>query len=368
VKRSITTFFSISLDHAEDICFRLRNWETWHWLAKYIPLMPAWMWFCIRSRSLWFFTSSNPTLTFGGFDGESKKEMYEQLPPGSFPKTVYISQSLSFAEVLKLFESNGFTWPIAVKPDVGRMGFMFRQIHNKEELHVYHNKMSVDYLLQEFVLYPIEVSVFYYRFPNENKGTITGFVRKDYLEVKGDGKSTLRQLIEKYPRVRFRRDEMFCKHADRLNDVLPDNEAYCLSHALNLSRGGKLVSLEHEKDHRLLSVFDSLSLYAKHFYYGRYDIKCASIEELKQGKNFTILEYNGSGAEPHHVYGNGLTFFQAIKILLHHWSILFRISRQNNLNGIPYWDFARGYRQFRKASEHISILKKLDHDPALISH
>jgi hypothetical protein len=367
VKRSINTFFSASLSHAENICFRLRNWETWHWLAKYIPLMPAWMWFCIRSRSLWFFTSSNPTLTFGGFDGESKKEMYEQLPPGSFPKTVYVSQSLPFDEVLSLFKSSGISWPIAVKPDVGRMGFMFRQIHNTEELRMYHTKMPVDYLLQEFVRHPIEVSVFYYRFPNEKKGTITGFVRKDYLEVKGDGKSTLRELIENYPRVRFRKEEMFSKHADRLGDVLPENEVYYLSHALNLSRGGKLVSLEHEKDDRLLTVFDNLSLYAKHFYYGRYDIKCASIEELKEGKNFAILEYNGSGAEPHHVYGNGFTFFQAIKILLDHWSILFRISRQNNLNGIPYWDFARGYRQFRKASEHISLLKKLDHDSALIS-
>jgi hypothetical protein len=367
VKRSGNTFFSVSFSLAENIFLRLQDWETWHWLAKYIPLIPAWVWFCIRSRSLWFFTSSNPTLTFGGFDGESKKEMYDQLPPGSFPKTLYIAHSLPFEEVLRLAESSDFTWPIAVKPDVGRMGFMFRQIHNAEELRVYHSKMPVDYLIQDFVRYPIEVSVFYYRFPNEKKGTITGFVRKDYLEVKGDGKSTLLELIEAYPRVRFRKEEMHSKHSHRLGDVLPENEVYCLSHALNLSRGGKLVSLEHEKDDRLLKVFDNLSHYAKHFYYGRYDIKCASIEDLKEGKNFTILEYNGSGAEPHHVYGNGLTYFQAVKILLHHWSILFRISRQNNLNGMPYWDFAKGYRQFRKANEHISILKKLDHDPMLTS-
>ena len=292
--------------------------------------------------------------------------MYAQLPPGSFPKTICVSHRLSFENVLKLFETHDFTYPIAVKPEVGRMGIMFRKIHNCAELQQYHSKMPVDYVLQEFVDYPIEVSVFYYRFPNEKKGAITGFVRKDYLQVTGDGECTLRHLIENYSRVRFRKKEMFAKHADRLNDIIPKNEIYCLSHALNLSRGGKLVSLEHEKDEQLLNVFDELSHYAKHFYYGRYDLKCASIADLKQGKNFTILEYNGSGAEPHHVYGNGKSFFEACAILLQHWNILFRISRYNNLNGTPYWNFVRGYRQLKEANRHISLLKKLDSDPATL--
>ena len=56
----------------------------------------------------------------------------------------------------------------------GRMGFMFRRIHSDTELIQYHENIKVDYLLQEFVHYPLEVSVFYYRFPNEKHGTITG--------------------------------------------------------------------------------------------------------------------------------------------------------------------------------------------------
>jgi hypothetical protein len=366
MKKKIHQIYYAWVIFLTDFYFRFTNWETWHWLAKYIPLAPAWAWFCLRSQSLWFFTSANPTLTFGGFDGESKREMYAQLPPGSFPKTIYISPSLSFKAVQLLFEDHTFTFPVAVKPDIGRMGFMFRKIANWDDLKRYHEKMPVDYLLQEFSHYPIEVSVFYYRFPNQARGTITGFVRKDYLAVKGDGVSTLRQLIENYPRVRFRKKEMFCKHADRLNEVIAKDEVFYLSHALNLSRGGKLVSLAHEKDERLLDLFDRLSHHAKHFYYGRYDIKCASVEDLKQGRNFTILEYNGSGAEPHHVYGNGLSFFQAIKILLEHWSILFQISRYNNENGIPYWNFSRGYKQLKEAGKHISILKKLDNDPTTL--
>jgi hypothetical protein len=109
--------------------------------------------------------------------------------------------------------------------------------------------------------------------------------------------------------------------------------AYCLSNALNLSRGGKLISLAHEKDERLLKVFDDLSHYTNHFYYGRYDIKCASVEDLKEGKNFYILEYNGCGAEPHHIYGDGNTLLQAYAILLQHWKVLYRISKYNHTHG-----------------------------------
>ncbi len=180
------------------------------------------------------------------------------------------------------------------------------------------------------------------------------------LEVRGDGRSTLWELIKNYDRVQFRLQEMKAKHERKLNDVIPKDEVYILSYALNLSRGGKLVSLEHEKDERLLKIFDDLSHYTKHFYYGRYDLKCTSIEDLKKGKNFSILEYNGCGAEPHHAYGNGNTLWQAHEIFLHHWKILYLISKHNHQHGIRYWDFKRGLKFLRAARKEYNILKKID--------
>ena len=60
---------------------RLTNWELWNFYVLYAPISPVWFWYCLRSGSFWFFSSSNPTITFGGFEGEGKKEMYDQLPP-----------------------------------------------------------------------------------------------------------------------------------------------------------------------------------------------------------------------------------------------------------------------------------------------
>jgi hypothetical protein len=338
----------------------ITHWEDWHWFTKYIIIGPVWLWTCLKSRSFWFFTPSNPTITFGGFIGETKSEIYKQLPPGSYPKSIYLSPAMTFEQVQSLVEKNQFTFPIAVKPDKGMMGLMFRKVESIRQLQQYHRAMPVNYIIQELITYPIEVSVFYYRYPNEAKGHITGFVRKEYMEVTGDGISNLKTLILNYPRAQFRLKELFSKHESKLNSILAKGETYCLSYALNLSRGGRLVSLEHEKDDRLLNVFDELSHYANYFYYGRYDIRCASIEELKQGKKFSILEYNGCGAEAHHVYGNKNSFFKACRILIDHWNILYTISNYNYRHGIHRWGFTRGLKFTLKAKAHFKRLKALD--------
>ena len=321
---------------------------------------------CLRARSPWFFTAANPTLTFGGYEGESKMEMYSLLPAHTFPKSILITPDNSEMDVELLFKATDLSFPVAVKPDVGRMGLMFRKINCIEELLTYHHHIKADYILQEFVDLPVEVSVFYYRYPGQEKGTITGFVKKEYLSVTGDGISTLDDLMHNYSRLQFRLEEMRIKHALMLHHIIPKGERYVLSDALNLSRGGQLISLEHEKDDRLHSIFDSLS-HSGNFYFGRYDIKCKSIDDLKKGINYSILEFNGSGAEPHHVYGNNNSFFEAIRILLLHWNILYRISVENHKRNIAYWSFSQGLRHLQQGRKHILWLKKLEFSNSIVN-
>ena len=308
---------------------------------------------------MWFFTASNPTLTFGGYQGERKSEMYNLLPLGTLPNTTLIPWEMPAEQLVEIIASNRYIFPLAVKPDIGRMGLMFRKIDSILALLQYHGRMRVDYLVQDFVDYPLEVSVFYYRYPNQSKGCITGFVKKEPLIVTGDGQSSLWELIMQDPRAQLRLEEMKVRHRARLNEILSAGEQFLLCEALNLSRGGKLVSLEAEKDEALLHIFDELS-HRGQFFFGRYDIRCKSIEDLKQGTNFSILEFNGSGAEPHHVYGNGNSFFKAVRILLSHWQILADISRQNYQRGIHYWDFKRGLRHIIHANRHIRTLEELE--------
>ncbi len=337
------------------------HWEQWHYNVKYALLSPVWLWYSLRARSFYFFTPANPTLTFGGFEGGPKKEIYNHLPKEKYPGSIYIDPSWPLSSVETLMVENNLRYPIAVKPNIGMMGLMFRKIDNKEELLVYHRTMTVEYILQELIYYPVEVSVFYYRLPGNEKGCITGFVRKEALEVVGDGKSTLQTLMQQFEnRPGFKYDEWKNKHKSRLHEVIAAGEIFKLSWVANLSRGARLVSLEDEKDEKLLKVFDNLSHAAKHLYYGRYDIKCTSVDDLKEGKNFSILEFNGSGAEPHHMYGNGNNLWKAFKIIVHHWHMLFTIAKYHNRQGVQYKSLKEGLIFTKGANKHFKHLRKLD--------
>jgi hypothetical protein len=220
--------------------------------------------------------------------------------------------------------------------------------------------MPVEYIIQELIKYPIEISVFYYRFPASKKGTISGMIQKELLEVTGDGSSTLWELILKHPRAKLRLDEMKLRHEHRLERVLEEGRQFYLSYAGNHNRGARFINLEHEIDEDLLSVFDQLSHYNGNFFYGRYDIKCLSIPDLKKGLNYSIIEFNGCGAEPNHIYDNNQSLLQAYSEILKHWSILYKISKYNHENGTPYWSFKKGYRFLNNAKKHFEMLERFD--------
>ncbi|MGN6295081.1 MAG: hypothetical protein ACTHMV_20180 [Chitinophagaceae bacterium] len=339
---------------------KLFNWELWNFYMLYAPIGPVWFWYCLRSRSFWFFSSSNPTITFGGFEGEGKKEMYDQLPPHLVPRTIYILHDLPFEEVKKKIADAGFQFPFVVKPDVGMKGVLFRKIENEDQLIKYHERMPVEYIVQELITLPVEVSVFYYRYPDQQQGVVSGFIQKELLQVSGDGSSTLKTLIEQHPRARFRMEEMEHRHGHRFQRVIPKDEVFYLSYAGNHNRGAHFTNLHKEINASLLAVFDELSHYTGQFYYGRYDIKTSSIEDLKQGKNFQIIEFNGCGAEPNHIYDCGMNIWQAYGEILRHWKALYRISRYNHHNGTPYWSFKRGWQFLKQSQKHFKMLEKYD--------
>ncbi len=339
---------------------RITHWELWNFYVLYAPISPIWFWYCLRSGSFWFFSSSNPTITFGGFEGEGKKEMYDQLPAHLVPRTVYILHDLPFEQVIAILEQAGFSYPFIVKPDVGMKGILFRKIDNEEQLRKYHEKIPVEYIVQDLVDLPVEVSVFYYRYPDQHKGVVSGFIHKELLQVKGDGRLNLRQLVEAHPRARYRMEEMEHRHGHRFDRVVPEGEIFYLSYAGNHNRGAHFTNLHQEINGELHEVFDELSHHTRHFYYGRYDIKTTSIEDLKQGRNFLILEYNGCGAEPNHIYDCGMSLWQAYREILRHWKALYRISRYNHRHGTPYWSFMRGWRFLKESRKHFRMLEKYD--------
>ena len=326
----------------------------------YAPIAPVWVWYMIRSRAVWFFTPSNPKLTFGGLDGEPKKEMHDLLPPQFCPEYFNVLPTDHFSDIIKRIKETGLSFPLIVKPEVGGQGILFRKIEDEEHLKEYHSKIPVEYFIQEFIEYPMEVSLFYYRYPFEKKGAITGFLQKVPMRVTGDGVHNLGELLLRNVKTKKRLAELKQKHEINFNKVIPEGEVYVLSHAGNHNRGADFFDLSAEITDELVALLDKISLGINDFFYGRYDIMCNSIEDLKQGKNFVILEYNGCGAEPNHFYDTGYTLIGAWKEILKHWKILFKISRYNNKHGVSYWPFLKGLRFRQQTKKYYKLINKVD--------
>ncbi len=339
---------------------KIFDWERWPFKLLYAPVAPVWLWYIIRSGEVWFFTPSNPKLTFGGMEGEPKKEMYDLLPKHLYPATVNINPNQSFEFFSEQLLKQNIRFPLVVKPEIGGQGILFRKFDNEEQLKEYHKKVPVEYIIQELIHYPVEVSIFYYRYPDKQKGGITGFLHKIPLQVIGDGTHTLHQLIMQHLKAKTRENELRDKHGYNFDKILQPGEKYMLSYAANHNRGANFINLKEEIDDRLVTLIDKISLSVNDFFYGRYDIMCSSIEELKQGKNFSILEYNGCGAEPNHFYDTGFTLAGAYKEILKHWKILFAISMYNRRKGIKCWPLMKGIKFIRATNKHYRLIREAD--------
>ena len=78
-------------------------------------------------------------------------------------------------------------------------------------------------------------------------------------------------------------------------------------------------------------------------HYGRFDLKCKSIELLKAGKGFKILEFNGIASEPAHIYDPEYSTLQGYKDFFNHWKIIYQISKMQRAKGIESMKLQEAY-------------------------
>ena len=136
-----------------------------------------------------------------------------------------------------------------------------------------------------------------------------------------------------------------------MNKILEKGEIRTLVPYGNHVLGAMFLDYNHIIDDDLINTFDSISKRVEGFYFGRYDIKCTSIEDLKKGKNISILELNGSGAEPAHIYDPGFSYLKAQFVLINYFKNMYTASIENHKTGTRYMTYNefKLTRNFEKA-------------------
>ncbi len=329
------------------ILHKIANWEYWPFQIVYIPVYFLWGYYSIRAKSLFFFNASNPTIKNGGFIMESKKAIYDLIPKHYYPKTGLVSEGLSFEDVVCVIEDLELKYPFIAKPDIGLRGSGVKKINSVEDLKAYHQKADFDFLIQDLIPYQHEVGIFYVRYPDEQKGRITGIVSKEFVIVTGDGISTIAQLIQKNPRYELQYQTLEKEHGIKLLNILPKGEKLNLVPYGNHARGAKFIDCSHWITPRLTETINDMCLKIPGFYFGRLDVMYHSLEDLERGGNFSIVELNGAASEPTHIYDPEHSLFFAWKELFRHITYMYEISIANNKKGSPYLSHKEGMKEYR---------------------
>ncbi len=337
-----------------------RRWEFWPGWLFYPPVALMCGWLAIRFRGLSLPTVANPAQRNGGMVGESKIDILRELMRSSpeFTADAYSLEAGPLPQRLEQLEflcrRNKIAFPFVLKPDAAQRGAGFRKIHSWREAGAYLVQVKSPVVLQRYVDAPEEAGIFYYRFPDEPQGHIFSITQKVFPYVTGDGQRTLEQLIRADQRARLIVGTYLARFGKRANDVVPRGERVRLVEAGNHCQGCIFRDGADLDTEELRAAIDAIALPLPGFFIGRFDVRFASKQDLRNGVGFKIIELNGAASEATNIYDERNSLWSAYKTLYQQWKLVYAIGAANRTKGLrPASAFAvwRDWKQFRAQAE-----------------
>jgi hypothetical protein len=308
--------------------------EFWPMWMIILPALPAWIWYGIKAKSITYFTTVNGNLKNGGFCKESKIEMNALIPAQYLPKTVNVFIGDDANAVIEKMKQIGIAYPCIAKPEFGGRGRKVAVIADQFQLKNYLSTVGENCMVQEKNNFSIELGLFFYKMPNETTIHIPSLVRKEMMQVTGDGKSTIAQLMQASMRYQKQINRMQLTHASLLNSIPKKNEIILLEPIGNHCKGTIFRDAQSLINADLIKVFSGICAQINGMHYGRFDLKVASLEDLYKGTNICMMEMNGINADAAHIFDPEASLREAIAAQYRQAKICYNIALVQMKNGI----------------------------------
>jgi membrane protein DedA with SNARE-associated domain len=318
----------------------------------YTPLVLRWLLLGMRYHSLLLPTIANPKIKIAGLWGESKSELMNQIGP-DYRRWVApfvtlrraAGETLAAGDIEKALEAMrgaGLEFPLVAKPDCGWQGYGVQRIKTAENLKTYLESYpgGETLLLQKIASWDGEAGVFYVRYPGQDHGRIESMAFRYFPFVIGNGRSTVRDLIAKDERASFKQKFHLGQHwqhkgagNELLGYVPAAGEMVRLSFIGSIRVGGLYYDAQTYVTQALNDRFDAICRSMPDFYFGRFDIRFKSVEQLQKAEDFAIIEINGAGSEAIHVWDPRKPLRDVYRDLFRFQSAMFEISALNRSHG-----------------------------------
>ena len=332
---------------------RLSNWEFWpFYVTNVVTFVYVLYTGLVKYRRATLFTLTNPAIKpDSGFIGERKSAIFKGLGQEYVGRWRLVGAANDIQDRLDLLHSfmadHSLDYPIVLKPDAGQRGQGVKICPDLETARQWLEQAERDYLIMEY-LPGEEFGVFYYRLPDQPRGRIFSINRKKLLHVVGDGKSTLEELILRDERAVCMAPMFFENLEADLLDIIPEGQTRQLGQVGTHSRGSLFLDGADLISPELLDRVERIVENYSGFYFGRFDFKAPSEEDLREGKNLKVIELNGLTSEATHIYDPKNSIFYAWKTLIDQWSIAFEIAEANLKKGMQPMPLAEFISHWRR--------------------
>jgi hypothetical protein len=339
----------------------LSFFEFWPMWAFYPPIVLWALWQMLRWRGVLLPTVANPSFPGGGFYGESKAEilsMARQHIADWVAPFVAIDRPIApggdiaaeAAQALETLAAAGLALPVVAKPDLGCRGVGVKVIRSEQALRDYLAAFPAGarLLLQRLVDFEGEAGIFWVRRPGEARGRIVSITLKYFPYVIGDGRRTLRELILDDPRAGKLSHLYLRRHVARLDAVPAAGDAIRLAFAGSHSRGAIFRNGTALVTPQMEARFEALARALPEFHFGRFDIRFRDFEAVRAGRDFTIVEVNGAGAESTHIWDRRTGLVEAWRALMRQYAWLFEIGHANRRRGFRPMRFSAFVAAWRR--------------------
>ena len=338
-----------------------RRWSRWEFWPPYLFYPPVAVYIAylgIKFRNWTMFTAANPAIPAGGFVGESKHQILENLKTAApwLPHSTLLaggSPTQRLAEAQEFMRYHGLQLPVVVKPDAGQRGSGVSIIRSFEQLQEYLTRASFPVIVQEYIPGE-EYGVFYYRFPGDCCGHIFSVTEKRMPLLLGDGQHTLEELILADDRAVCMSDFYLRKNSERIQEIPAMGERVQLVEIGTHCRGAIFLDGSDTITPELEEVIDQIARSFDGFYLGRFDIRVPSRQDFMAGRNIKIVELNGVTSEATHIYDPNKSLIDAYRVLFEQWRIAFEIGHLNHDRGFPVTpvrELLHAVREYRRLAQ-----------------
>lgn len=305
----------------------LAPWEFWPARLFEAPYYATLATGCaLNGLSVRSLAKANWALDHGEIGIGSKYATQQAFDARYFPATTFLPAALDDAEkaarVRAFAREHGL--PVILKPDMGAVGKGLVRVDDDADVDAVVAGLGCAYILQAYCPLPTEFGVFWQR--HGGVGRVSGINAKHFPTVVGDGRRDLGTLARAHLRYTHHWDLFLGAHD--LSRIPAAGEAVRLSFVGSHTMGCKFTDDSHLLTGALLDAVSDFLDSQPGYNFGRLDVRCASVEALRDGE-FVVIEANGVASLPTHMFDPRHTLGRAWRIFTEHGRALVRIAAEH---------------------------------------